>query len=113
MLRKPFRTIVLFLVLALLLPMLTYYYVRTSCEKQFNKDLMFFAIEVADRRLRFEFKEVGGKINIYAKDIPFGDYYQGKDIAGRRMLFDRVADNEIKEKLTEGAKDLGVGKQDQ
>jgi hypothetical protein len=113
MLRKLVRMIVVFLVLALLLPVLTYTYVKTTCEKQFNKDLAFFAVEVVGRRLRFEFKEVGGKINIYAKDIPFGDYYQGMDIAGRRVLFDRVADNEFKDKLTEGVKELGGEKQGQ
>ena len=107
MLRKLIGTVVAVAVLTLLLPTLTYYYVKTSSEKQFNKDLKFFAIEVAEKRLRFEFKEVGGKINIYAKDVPFGDYYRGKEIAGQRVLFTRVAENELKEKLSEGVKDLG------
>ena len=105
--------LVVLIVLTFLLPTLTFLYVKGSCEKRFDKELEFFSVDVTGKRLRIEFKEVRGTINIYAKDIPFGDYYQGKDIAGRRMLFDRVADNEIKEKLTEGAKDLGVGKQDQ
>ena len=102
MARKLAGTLVVLVVLALLLPTLTYYYVRGSCEKRFNKELEFFSVDVAGARLRIEFKEVGGKVNIYTKDIPFGDYYIGKDIAGRRVLFHKVANNEFKEKLTGG-----------
>ena len=100
MVRKLIGTLVVFIILALLLPTLTFFYVKGSCEKRFDKELEFFSIDVVGKRLRIEFKEVGGKINIYAKDFPFGDYYVGKDIAGRRVLFDKVGDNEFKEKLT-------------
>ncbi len=100
MVRKWLGTLAVIIVLALLLPALTYYYVKGSCEERFEKELAFFSVDVTGARLRIEFKEVGGKINIYAKDIPFGDYYVGKDIAGRRVLFNKVADNEFKEKLT-------------
>jgi hypothetical protein len=99
MVRKLIGTLVVLIVLTLLLPVLTYNYVRGSCEKRFNKELEFFSVDTAGARLRIEFKEVGGKINIYAKDIPFGDYYVGKELAGRRVLFRKVADNEFKEKL--------------
>ena len=99
MMRKFLRTLVILIVLALLSHTLMYYYVRGSCEKRFSKELKFFSVDVAGPRLRIEFKEVGWKINIYAKDIPFGAYYVGKDIAGRRVLFNKVADNEFKEKL--------------
>jgi len=102
MVRKLVGTLTVLIVLALLLPALMYFYVRGSCEERFDKELEFFSVDVAGARLRIEFKEVGGKINIYAKDIPFGDYYVGKDIAGRRVLFNKVADNEFKEKLTDG-----------
>ncbi|UCG12517.1 MAG: hypothetical protein JSU72_18840, partial [Deltaproteobacteria bacterium] len=100
MIRKLFGTLIVLIVLAILLPTLTYFYVKGSCEKRFDKELKFFSINVEGKRLRIEFKEVGRQINIYAKDFPFGDYYVGKDIAGRRVLFDKVADNEFKEKLT-------------
>ena len=102
MVRKLVITLVVLIVLALLLPTLMYFYVRGSCEERFDKELEFFSVDVEGARLRIEFKEVGGKINIYAKDIPFGDYYIGKDIAGQRLLFRKVADNELKEKLTVG-----------
>ncbi len=100
MVRKLIGTLIVLIVLAFLLPTLTFYYVKGSCEKRFDKKLEFFSVDVTGARLRIEFKEVGGKINIYAKDIPFGDYYVGKDLAGRRVLFNKVADNEFKEKLT-------------
>ena len=102
MVRKLVKMLVVLIVLALLLPTLTYYYVRGSCKQRFDKELEFFSVDVVGARLRIEFKEVGGKINIYAKDIPFGDYYVGMDIAGRRVLFNKVADNEFKERLTDG-----------
>lgn len=100
MVRKLIGTLVVLIVLALLLPTLTFIYVKGSCEKRFEKELEFFSVDVEGKRLRIEFKEVGGQINIYAKDFPFGDYYVGKDIAGRRILFEKVADNEFKEKIT-------------
>ena len=100
MLRKLIGTLVVLIVLVILMPTLTYFYVKGSCEKRFDKELEFFSINVEGKRLRIEFKEVGRQINIYAKDFPFGDYYIGKDIAGIRVLFDKVGDNEFKEKIT-------------
>jgi hypothetical protein len=99
MVRKLIGTLIVLIVLAFLLPALTFFYVKGSCEKRFNKELKFFSVNVEGKRLRIEFKEVGKQINIYAKDFPFGDYYVGKDIGGIRVLFDKVGENEFKEKI--------------